>query len=128
MAEHYSTLVDDPPTPAQFFALSHRSDRLSPEQRLFLALLTDAINIVLFPNRHGPTYRKSAVTEARSWVFDGDDGGPCSFQFACDALHIDADALRQGVQAAQVAPPPRRLNPFRVDEKARKPCRASWPC
>jgi hypothetical protein len=88
---------------------------LTSEQRLMLAVLADAINIV--QDLHGsPTARKkSSFTEAWNWIFAGGVRCPLSFESVCDALGIDAGALRWRLNALVTgALPGARLTPLRL--------------
>ena len=80
--------------PSQFFELVG-AQTLSSEQRLMLAVLIDAINI-LGDYRVSPNHRKrNFFDEAWSWV--GADGitSLLSFDHVCDALGVDAERLRR---------------------------------
>jgi hypothetical protein len=79
--------------PSQFFGLVGEKS-LSSEQRLMLAVLIDAINI-LGDCRVSPSRRKrNAFDEASSWVFATGITSPLSFDHVCDALGVDAKSLR----------------------------------
>ena len=68
---------------------------LSSEQRLMLAVLADAIN-VLGDYRVSPNRRKrNSFNEASSWVFANGITSPLSFDHVCDALSVDAESLRR---------------------------------
>jgi hypothetical protein len=80
--------------PSQFFE-SAGSQTLSSEQRLMLAVLIDAIN-VLGDSRVSPNRRKrNSFNEASSWVFADGITSPLSFDHVCDALSVDAESLRR---------------------------------
>jgi len=81
--------------PSQFFD-SVGARTFSSEQRLMLAVLIDAVNILgdcrASPNRRGRDY----FNEASSWVFaNGGLASPLSFDHVCDALGLDAESLRR---------------------------------
>jgi hypothetical protein len=79
--------------PSQFFD-SVGAKAFSSEQRLMLAVLTDAINI-LGEYRVSPSQRKrESFDEASSWVFSEGVEGPLSFEHVCDALGVDVASLR----------------------------------
>jgi len=79
--------------PSQFFD-SVGAKAFSSEQRLMLAVLTDAINI-LGEYRVSPSQRKrESFDEASSWVFSEGVEGPLSFEHVCDALGVNAASLR----------------------------------
>jgi hypothetical protein len=81
--------------PSQFFELLG-AHALSSEQRLMLAVLIDAIN-VLGDYGVSPNLRKrNSFNQASAWVFgDGGITSPLSFDSVCDALSVDAESLRR---------------------------------
>jgi hypothetical protein len=72
-----------------------------PEQRLMLAVLEDALGILVA----GPRRTTNARTfwDTRNWVLDDDRGWPFSFVNVCEALDIDPARLRRRL-AARCAP------------------------
>jgi hypothetical protein len=79
--------------PSQFFG-SAGAKAFSCEQRLMLAVLTDAINI-LGEYRVSPSQRqRESFNEASSWVFGEGVEGPLTFEHVCDALGVNAPSLR----------------------------------
>jgi hypothetical protein len=87
--------IPDVILPSQFFALVG-AQTLSSEQRLMLAVLADAINILreyrISPNRD----KRTAFNEASSWIFaNGIFTSSLSFDHVCDALGLDAESLRR---------------------------------
>lgn len=80
--------------PSQFFEVVGKS-RFSSEQRLMLAVLADAINI-LHDWRGSLSIRKRRMfAEAAHWVMTRSNNVPFSFDNVCDALEIDPEALRR---------------------------------
>ncbi len=80
--------------PSQFFELVGKS-RFSSEQRLMLAVLADAINILQdWRGSFSPRKRRLFVEAAR-WVMTQGSSFPFSFDNVCDALEISSDALRR---------------------------------
>jgi hypothetical protein len=81
--------------PSQFFE-SAGARPFSSEQRLMLAVLIDAINI-LGDCRDSPNRRKrNRFNEASSWIFaDRGFTSPLSFDHVCDALGVNAESLRR---------------------------------
>lgn len=75
--------------PSQYFG-SIGARTLSSEQRLMLAVLVDAINLVLREN-----YDRSASQEASSWIFTSGVARWLSFDLACDALGLNPEWLRK---------------------------------
>jgi hypothetical protein len=79
--------------PAQYFG-AMGSARLCSEQRLMLAVLVDAINILQGWQRLGSARKRRAFAEAAQWVNTRGTGFPFSFDSICDALNIDSEVLR----------------------------------
>src|SRR5215471_1922111 len=79
--------------PAQYFA-AVGSAGLSSEQRLMLAVLVDAINILQGWQRVGSGRKRRAFAEAAQWVNTRGTSYPFSFDSVCDALEIEPDVLR----------------------------------
>lgn len=94
-----------------------RPYELSPEARLRLAILEDAINCWC-TRVNAPRYTKShqMVTEAHLWIFEG--GGTVTFDDCCEALKIDADWLRTRLLAVKRPLKLPRILPSAVKEKA----------
>jgi hypothetical protein len=99
---------------SQFFELVGTRS-LSSEQRLMLAVLADAINIVQ-DFHHAESVRKRATfTEAWNWIFAQGVSCPLSFENVADALGIDAEALRWRLQSLINADPATgRVQPVRL--------------
>lgn len=103
--------------PEQFDDLFRSTER-TPEQRLMLAVLEDAIRCWLGapPALLGGVYtgskRMRLAREAEHWLFDGEDWAPISFHTCCGALGIDGEWLREKLR--RIADPgPRRLRRIR---------------
>lgn len=67
---------------------------LSSEQRLMLAVLADAINIVQELGGSTSLRKRNSFNEAWNWFFSKGVTSPLSFVSVCDALGIDAQSLR----------------------------------
>jgi hypothetical protein len=80
--------------PSQFFG-SMGGGSLCSEQRLMLAVLVDAINILQGWNRMGSARKRRAFAEAAQWVITKGTNYPFSFDSVCDALEIDSEVLRE---------------------------------
>ncbi len=76
--------------PSQYFG-SIGARTFSSEQRLMLAVLVDAINLVL-RNRDR---NRSASQEASTWIFASGVARWLSFDLACDALGLNPEWLRK---------------------------------
>src|SRR6266446_10548547 len=79
--------------PSQFFELVG-SQTFSSEQRLMLAVLADAIN-VLGSADSSNLRKRNSFNEASSWVFADGVTSPLSFDNVCNALGVDAESLRR---------------------------------
>jgi hypothetical protein len=79
--------------PAQYFG-ALGSVGLSSEQRLMLAVLIDAINVLHGWRRMGSARKRQAFAEAAQWVNTRGTDHPFSFDSVCDVLEIDSDVLR----------------------------------
>jgi len=71
--------------------------QLTPERRLMIAVLEDAIQCV---TKHrfamdGP--RRRLFAEETQWLLSEDTQWPYSFECICDALDLDAAAVREGL-------------------------------
>ena len=79
--------------PAQYFGALGSVGR-SSEQRLMLAVLVDAINVLQGWQGVGSARKRRAFAEAAQWVNTRGTHYPFSFDSVCDALEIDPDMLR----------------------------------
>ena len=79
--------------PSQYFELAG-SRQLSSEQRLMLAVLVDAINLLQSSRAASSARKSTAFAEAREWVFSSSNEHAFSFENVCDGLAIDPVMLR----------------------------------
>lgn len=81
--------------PAQFHNGRTDTATAEPLRRLMIAVLIDAIRCVQtkFAARQ-PSIREERA-EARSWIFSNEDNSVFSFKTVCDALEMDANAIRK---------------------------------
>ena len=84
--------IPDAILPSQFFE-SVGARTFSSEQRLMLAVLADAINVL--GSTDSSNLRKRSYNEAWSWVFAKRITSSLSFDHVCDALGVDAESLRR---------------------------------
>src|SRR5712671_3194991 len=89
----YPSRMPDVILPSQFFE-SVGARTFSSEQRLMLAILADAINLLGSTDSSNPRKRNS-YNEAWSWVFAKRITSSLSFDHVCDALGVDAESLRR---------------------------------
>ena len=106
--------------PSQFFELVGKS-RFSSEQRLMLAVLADAINILLDWRGSFSIRKRRLFVEAARWVMTHSPNVPFSFDNVCDALEINAESLRQRLSglAAGTGDPQIPLARLRLKEAGR---------
>src|SRR6266478_104145 len=91
--DHPLNPLPDVLLPSQFFELVG-ARTFSSEQRLMLAILADAINVLGSTDSSNLRKRKS-FNEAWSWVFAKRITSSLSFDHVCDALGINAESLRR---------------------------------
>ena len=84
--------IPDAILPSQFFE-SVGAQTFSCEQRLMLAVLADAINVL--GSTDSSNLRRRCNNEAWSWVFAKRITSSLSFDHVCDALGINAESLRR---------------------------------
>ena len=100
MSTVVSTIAADPrPFPdvilrSQFFEMVGTRS-LSSEQRLMLAVLADAINVVQEFGGSSSLRKRNSFNEAWSWFFTKGVSCPLSYDSVCDALGIDAICARR---------------------------------
>ena len=85
--------IPDAILPSQFFE-SVGAQTFSCEQRLMLAVLADAIN-VLGSADSSNLRKRDSFNEASSWVFSNGITSPLSFDHVCNALGMDVQSLRR---------------------------------
>jgi len=78
---------------SQFFEMVGTRS-LSSEQRLMLAVLADAINVVQEFGGAASMRKRNSFNEAWNWFFAKGVTSPLSFDNVCDALGMDARGLR----------------------------------
>jgi hypothetical protein len=79
---------------SQFFELVG-TRVLSSEQRLMLAVLADAINVVQEYGASASLRKRNSFNEAWNWIFTKGVTCPLSFDNVCDALGMDSSSLRR---------------------------------
>ena len=87
--------------PAQYFG-ALRGVGLCSEQRLMLAVLVDAINVLHGWHRVRSGRKRCAFAEAARWVNTCGTSDPFSFDSVCDALGIDSEVLRSRLHALTI--------------------------
>ncbi len=89
--------------PSQYFA-TIGSGGLSGEQRLMLAVLADAINVLQSWRGSGSPRKRRNFAEAAQWVNTRGTSHPFSFDSVCDALEIDPELVRSRLRGLTVHP------------------------
>ncbi len=80
--------------PSQYFELIG-TQSLSSEQRLMLAVLVDAVNIIHSCRGNGSVRKRGLYNEAHEWLFTRGSGRTFSFENVCDGLGIEPELLRR---------------------------------
>jgi hypothetical protein len=93
-----SSTASDLILPSQFFEFVGKN-RFSCEQRLMLAVLADAINILHDWCVSASIRKRRLFADAACWVMTRGRHVPFSFDNVCDALEISPDALRRRLGA-----------------------------
>jgi hypothetical protein len=96
--------------PSQYFA-SLGNVGLSGEQRLMLAVLVDAINVLQSWKGTGSARKRHNFGEAAQWVNTRGTSHPFSFDSVCDALEIDSELLRSRLRIWTIRPANLRSRP-----------------
>jgi hypothetical protein len=106
--------------PSQFFELFGKS-RFTCEQRLMLAVLADAINILQDWRGVFSARKRRLFIEAARWMMARGSNVPFSFDNVCDALEISPEALRNRLSsmATGTADSPLPLARLRLKEAGR---------
>jgi hypothetical protein len=97
--------------PSQYYG-SVGSVGLSGEQRLMLAVLVDAINVLQSWKGIGSLRKRRNFAEAAQWVNTPGTHHPFSFDSVCDALDIDSEVLRTRLRLLTVLPANSAGRPF----------------
>jgi hypothetical protein len=85
--------------PCQYYDLSG-GHHLTGEQRLMLALLTDAINVYQKGALAGSTRARRLYVDAARWIMsDREPGNSLTFSTVCEALGINEVLLRRRIIA-----------------------------
>jgi len=87
--------------PSQYFGCVG-STGPTGEQRLMLAVLVDAINVLQSWKGSGSARKRLNFAEAAQWVNTRRTRHPFSFDSVCDALEIDSEVLRSRLRVMTV--------------------------
>lgn len=72
--------------------------RRSPEKRLMLAILQDAVDEYMKNALSQGRRRKRLFKETEEWIWSPDRSWLFSFENICEAFDLDPDNLRQGLE------------------------------
>jgi len=95
--------------PEQYFAAPHPPS-LSPERRLMLAVLEEAVLTILRYRHDQGAQGRRVLRDAERWIEDLDTSWPFSFESICAALYLNADYVRRGLLALTRRPTEVALN------------------
>ena len=87
----------EPIMPAQWFKGAGQGAALQPEKRLMLAVLSDAIELVLGNPAPANVHRVALRRNAAEWIRSRDRCWAFSFENICEALGFEPDHLREGI-------------------------------
>ena len=90
---------DDTILPAQFWT-ALADPRTEPEKRLMVAVLEDAISLVVGTGGCAGDDPRTAVRDAERWFASDSRATPFAFASICDVLDLDASRLREAIHAA----------------------------
>lgn len=89
--------------PAQFWCAPF-DVRAEPEKRLMLAVLEDALGLLLLDARAPAKHRRAAVREANQWLNSDDRSRPFAFAAICDLLGLEVGRVRKAISAMRTHP------------------------
>ncbi|MGH7788660.1 MAG: hypothetical protein ACRERC_17445 [Candidatus Binatia bacterium] len=92
---------DDTVLPSQFWT-ALADPRSEPEKRLMVAVLEDAIAVLVAGGYNAE--RKVLHREAEQWFASDDRGAPFTFAAICDVLSLDVGRVRQALAQWQTRP------------------------
>ena len=87
--------------PSQFYPQFPNEGTLPGEKRLMLAVLADAVDILLKGDGRDARSRR-LLLETAQWI-SADDDGPFSFVNVCETLGLNPSCLRHGLLARAAA-------------------------
>jgi hypothetical protein len=83
--------------PLQFYGARRGTSEIEPLRRLMVAMLVDAVRCFQTKFQRRKPGMRQEFAEVRSWILSDEDDGPFSFRTVCDALEINAEAVRKGL-------------------------------
>ena len=97
----------EPVLPAQWSSGDRAS--LQPAKRLMLAVLTDALELVLQDPAPASARRAFFQRRAADWIYNDDRHWLFSFRNICETLGIDAKRLRRNISRLVAERSPKRI-------------------
>jgi hypothetical protein len=95
-------IADDTVLPSQFWS-SQPGEHGEPEKRLMVAVLEDALALLLNDARCPSKHRRGAVREASRWLDSDERSGPFAFASICDLLGLDVARVRRAIRSLRSA-------------------------
>lgn len=80
--------------------IAQHADTLSPERRLMLAVLEDALCLLRRATARSSRRSQRLAAEVRDWTRSNDRVWPFSFCNVCEALDVNVDDLRRRLRGA----------------------------
>jgi len=94
----YSELIaPDIMTPAQWYAGVRDDPRFQGTKRLMSAVLVDALQCLQNCTGSHSVIKRRRLAEVEAWIADREAQGPFAFDAVCEALGINPDYLRHGL-------------------------------
>lgn len=84
--------------PVQFWT-ALADPRAEPEKRLMVAVLEEAIAVIVNDPHGRDEDRRSVVREAKRWLASDDRSAPFAFATICDVLGLDMGRVRHAIAA-----------------------------
>ena len=95
-------MADDTMLPSQFWVPASEAHG-EPEKRLMIAVLEDALALLLNDARCPSKQRRGAVLEASRWLESDERSGPFAFASICDLLGLDVARVRRAIRSLSAA-------------------------
>ena len=113
----------DPTDTVQYEAVRSSRPR-SPERRLTLTILQDAVDVFLKYAKPRSLREQRLFNDAAAYIFDGQDGDwPLSFENLCAAFELSPDYIRRGLakykREVDGDGEPRKTRHFRLRDNVR---------
>ena len=96
--DDYAPGAGDTLLPAQFWS-ALGDPRSEPEKRLMVAVLEEAIGLVVNGTARAHSERNALVREADRWLESDDRTAPFAFASICDVLGLETGRVRQALAA-----------------------------